>query len=56
MGHLQIHTVDGWKDLGDVIPARIKCDKCGEIGVAQGAGFVKCDPPELLVYLCATCR
>lgn len=56
MGNLQVHTAYGWKDLEDLIPATIKCDKCGEKVRAEGAGFVKCDPPENIIYFCEPCR
>ena len=56
MGELQVHTVYGWQSLEDLIPATIKCDKCGEKVQAQGAGFVKSDPVENIIYFCEPCR
>ena len=56
MGDIEIHTADGWKRLGDIIIARIKCSKCGEEGEAESIGFQKCDPPELLIWFCRECR
>lgn len=56
MGNLQVHTAYGWRDIEDLIPATIKCDKCSELVRAEGAGFVKCDPPEALIYFCGPCR
>ena len=56
MGHIQIHTVNGWIDLEDVIQGQETCTNCSTVEPAEGAGFVKCDPPELLVYLCRKCQ
>ena len=56
MGHIEVHTAYGWKPLEDLIPATIKCDRCSEIVRAEGAGFMKCDPPENIIYFCAACR
>ena len=43
-------------DLEDVIQGQETCTNCSAVEPAEGAGFVKCDPPELLVYLCRKCR
>jgi hypothetical protein len=56
MADLEIHTVHGWVKLEDVIQGQETCTVCGEVEGAEGAGYVKCDPPELLVYLCRKCR
>ena len=56
MGDLEIHTVNGWVKLEDIIQAQQTCTICRVIEEAEGAGFVKCDPPELLIYLCRQCR
>jgi len=56
MADIEVHTAYGWKPLGDLIQATIKCDKCGETVPADGDGFVKCDPPENIIYFCRECR
>ena len=56
MGDLEIHTVNGWVKLEDIIPGEETCSICQSVGEAEGAGYVKCDPPELMVWLCRKCR
>ena len=56
MGEIEIHTVDGWVPLKDVIQGRENCDKCGKEEKAEGAGYQQCDPPELIIYFCRECR
>jgi len=56
MGILEIHTANGWVKLEDIIPGVEKCDKCGEQEKAEGAGYIKCNPPELRLYFCKECR
>jgi len=56
MADLEIHTASGWRKLEDIIQGQETCTTCGAIEGAEGEGFVKCDPPELLVYLCRKCR
>lgn len=56
MADIEIHTSGGWVKLQDIIQGQEKCTSCGVVEPAEGAGFVKCNPPELLVYLCRTCR
>jgi hypothetical protein len=56
MGDLEIHTPYGWVRLEDTIQGIETCTVCGEFEGAEGEGYVKCDPPELLVYLCRKCR
>lgn len=56
MGNIQIHTAYGWVDLEDLIIGTEKCSTCGIEEDAEGAGYVKCDPPELRIWLCRKCR
>ena len=56
MGEIQIHTAAGWVALDDIVQGQETCTICLAIEGAEGAGYVKCDPPELLVYLCRACR
>ena len=56
MGDLEIHTAHGWVKLEDIIMGTETCTVCGAEGDAEGAGYMKCDPPELMVWLCRACR
>jgi hypothetical protein len=56
MADIEIHTVNGWVPLKDVIQGRENCDKCGKEEGAEGAGYQQCDPPELIIYFCRECR
>ena len=56
MGNIEIHTADGWVKLQDLIVGQETCSICASVGEAEGAGYVKCDPPELMIWLCRTCR
>ncbi len=56
MADMEIHTVNGWVPLKDVIQGRENCDKCGKEEGAEGAGYQQCDPPELIIYFCRECR
>jgi hypothetical protein len=56
MGNIQIHTAYGWVDLEELIIGIEKCSTCGLEEDAEGAGYVKCDPPELRIWLCRKCR
>ena len=56
MADLEIHTASGWVKLEDIIQGQETCTVCQAVEGAEGAGYVKCDPPELLVYLCRQCR
>ena len=53
MGDLEIHTVNGWVKLEDVILAQETCSKCGKEDDAEGAGFISTDP---IVFHCRQCR
>ena len=56
MGDIYIHTAQGWVNLDDIIQGQETCTVCLAVEGAEGAGYVKCDPPELMVYLCRACR
>ena len=56
MGELEVHTANGWVYLNDIIPGRENCDKCGQEGPAEGAGYQNCNPPELIIWFCRKCR
>ena len=56
MGDLEIHTAHGWVKLEDIVIGTETCSKCGVKADAEGAGYVKCDPPELMVWFCRACR
>ena len=56
MGFIEIHTVNGWVNIEDIIIGTEKCTRCAKQEDAEGAGYMKCDPPELMVWLCRECR
>ena len=56
MGEIEIHTAQGWVALDDIIQGQETCTVCLAVESAEGAGYVKCDPPELMIYLCRACR
>jgi hypothetical protein len=56
MGDLEIHTANGWVKLEDIIQGEEVCSRCDKSVPAEGAGYMKCDPPELMIYLCRECR
>jgi hypothetical protein len=56
MGDLEIHGAYGWRKLEDIIIGEETCSLCQSVGEAEGAGYVKCNPPELMVWLCRKCR
>lgn len=56
MGDIEIHTAQGWLKLDDIIQGQETCSVCASIEGAEGAGYVKCDPSELMIYLCRACR
>ena len=56
MGDIEIHTANGWVKLDDIMQGQEMCTICLAVEGAEGAGFVKCDPPELMIYLCRACR
>ena len=56
MAGIQIHTAEGWVNLEDIIQGEETCSICGVVEPAEGAGFAKCNPPELMIYLCRAHR
>ena len=56
MGDIEIHTSEGWVKLNDIMQGQETCTVCLVVEGAEGAGYVKCDPPELMIYLCRACR
>lgn len=53
MGFLEIHTINGWRDIEDVIIAKDTCTICADIVDAEGEGYLSIDP---VLFLCRKCR